>query len=290
MTYKTLDIADKESVRIIKLSRPDRLNAFTLVMAEELIRAFAESSEDDTVRVIIVTGEGRAFCAGMDLSGAGNVFGLDESKHLTLADMDDRYRTPEYADGVRDSGGRVALAILQCKKPVIAAINGPAVGIGATMTLAMDVRLASDAARIGFVFGRVGIVPEACSTWLLPKLVGISQALEWMYRADPFTADEGKRGGLIRDVLPADKLMESAFGLAQSFIDGKSAVSVAMIRQMVYRSMGQDEAVLAHKVESLGVFQTSLQDGKEGVAAFLARRKPDFKAKPSKDMPAVYPW
>lgn len=237
----------------------------------------------------MVTGSGRAFCAGMDLSGDGNVFGLHESLRPTLRDLEERYDDPAIVRGVRDSGGRVALAILACRKPVIAAINGPAVGIGAMMTLSMDVRIASDAARMGFVFGRVGIAPEACSTWLLPKLGGVSQALEWLYRADVFDAQEALRGGLVRSVVPADQLKAEATRIARSFIDGKSPVSAALIRQMVYRNSAQPDPTFAHKIESLAMFYTSLADGKEGVAAFLERRAPAFEGKASV-LPGFFPW
>ena len=180
MSYNTLDYAIDERVLTITLNRPDALNAFTVEMAHELIDAFNRASEDDEVGEIIVTGAGRAFCAGMDLSSEGNVFGLDESLSPTVEDMAYRLDEPAIRDGVRDTGGRVTLAIFDCKKPVIVAINGAAVGIGATMTLAMDVRLVSDKVRIGFVFGKIGVTPEACSTWFLPRIAGMSQALDWV--------------------------------------------------------------------------------------------------------------
>src|SRR5271154_4300389 len=204
MTYETLDDALDDGILILTLNRPDQLNAFTVTMANELIAAFGRASEDDDVRAVVVTGAGRAFCAGMDLSVPGNVFGLDESLAPSLADME-RLTDPAILNGVRDTGGRVTLAIYDCKKPVIAAINGAAVGIGATMTLAMDFRLASDKARIGFVFGRLGIVPEACSTWFLPRIVGLEQAMEWIYSADVFDAEEAKRGRLVRSVHAPDE-------------------------------------------------------------------------------------
>jgi enoyl-CoA hydratase/carnithine racemase len=288
--YETLQLTPDDGLMWLTLNRPNKLNAFTVTMAEELIDAFGRISDDDSVRVVVVTGAGRAFCAGMDLSREGNVFGLDETQSPSMADLHENYEDPPILHGVRDTGGRVAMAILACKKPVVAAINGPAVGIGATMTLAMDVRIASDQARIGFVFGRVGIVPEACSTWLLPRIVGLSQALEWFYRADVFDAEEARRGGLVRSVVPAAQLREAAQAMARSFIDGKSAVSTALVRQMVYRNAGQADPILAHKVESLGVFYTSQHDGKEGVAAFLAGRAPEFSGRPSIDMPPFYPW
>jgi enoyl-CoA hydratase/carnithine racemase len=290
MAYETLHLLHDDGLLWLTLNRPDRLNAFTLTMANELIDAFDAASADDAVRVVVVTGAGRAFCAGMDLSSNGNPFGLDESLAPTLRDLDERFDDPRIVHGVRDSGGRVALAILNCTKPVIAAINGAAVGIGATMTLSMDVRLASDAARIGFVFGRIGIVPEACSSWLLPRLVGISQALEWLYRADVFDAHEAQRGGLVRSVVAAERLHAEAEQLARSFIDGKSALSAALMRQMVYRNAAQPDPVWAHKIESLALFHASVADGKEGVAAFRERRAPQFRSRVSADLPAFYPW
>jgi enoyl-CoA hydratase/carnithine racemase len=257
-------------------------------MANELIDAFRRASEDDAVGAVVVTGDGRAFCAGMDLSSSGNVFGLDESQRPTLADLDERFEDPAIVDGVRDTGGRVTLAIYDCKKPVIAAINGAAVGIGATMTLAMDIRLASEKAKIGFVFGRLGIVPEACSSWFLPRLVGPQQALEWVLSADIFDAAEGQRGGLIRSVHAPDDLLPAAYALARKFIDGRSPVAVALARQMMLRNAAQPHPVAAHRIDSLAMFYTSLGDGKEGVAAFLEKRAPAFTGRAS-DMP-FYPW
>src|SRR5581483_4120681 len=208
-------------------------------MANELVDAFGRASEDDSVGAVVVTGAGRAFCAGMDLTRAGNVFGLDESLRPTLKDMDEKLDDPAIFHGLRDTGGRVTLAIFDCKKPVIAAINGPAVGIGATMTLAMDVRLASEKARIGFVFGKIGIVPEACSSWFLPRIVGIAQALEWTYSADILDPEEARRGGLVKAVLPPDQLLPEAYKLAHRIIDNRSPVSIALTRQMMYRNAAQ---------------------------------------------------
>ena len=292
MSYQTLaldlDALDKnEGILTITLSRPDQLNAFTVEMADELVDAFNNASDNDAVAAIIVTGSGRAFCSGMDLTSTGNVFGLDESQHPTLTDMDERLDDPEIIGGVRDTGGRVTLAIYNCKKPVIAAINGAAVGIGATMILAMDVRIASEHARIGFVFGRIGITPEACSTWFLPRIVGISQALEWMYSADILTAAEAERGGLVRNVVPGDKLLEEAKTLARKFVSGRSAVAVAMTRQMMYRNSAQPHPLAAHKIDSLSMFYSSIGDGKEGVDAFLGKRGPAFTSKAS-EMPPFY--
>jgi enoyl-CoA hydratase/carnithine racemase len=214
MTYTTIDYTVTDRVLLLTLNRPERLNAFTVTMADELEDAFRRASMDDTVGAIVVTGAGRAFCAGMDLATSGNVFGLDESQRPTLADMHDKLDDPAILRGVRDTGGRVVLAIYECMKPVIGAINGAAVGIGATMTLPMDIRLAADGAKIGFVFGRLGIVPEACSSWFLPRLVGIAQALEWVYTAEPFDAAEGVRAGLLKAAVPGDTLLDAARKLA----------------------------------------------------------------------------
>jgi enoyl-CoA hydratase/carnithine racemase len=288
-SYETLDWSVEDGVLSLTLDRPDQLNAFTVTMAEELVAAFERASADDEVGAVVVTGRGRAFCAGMDLSVDGNVFGLDESLEPTLADLHDRLDDPGIVAGVRDTGGRVALAIYACTKPVIAAINGPAVGIGATMTLPMDVRLASDRARIGFVFGRLGIVPEACSTWFLPRIVGISRALEWVYCADILSAQEAYDGGLVRSVHPEDELLDAARALARKFVDGRSPVATALARQMMYRNSAQPHPLEAHRIDSLAMFYTSVGDGKEGVAAFRDKRDPEFTGRASQ-LPPFHPW
>ena len=286
MPYNSIEYIVDEHILTLRLNRPDQLNAFTVEMANELEDAFKRASEDDDVRAIVVTGNGRAFCAGMDLNSTGNVFGLDESIQPGLADME-KLDDPAIYDGVRDTGGRVTLAIFNCKKPVIAAINGPAVGIGITMTLAMDIRLASDKAKIGFVFNRLGIVPEACSSWFLPKVVGISQALEWTYAADVFDAAEAKRGGLVKDVYAPDALLDEAYAIARRLAK-KSPVAIALTRQMLYRNSAADHPLQAHKIDSLAMFYASQQDGKEGVAAFLEKREANFTSSASKDMPSFY--
>lgn len=289
MAYETLIWEVTDHVLTLTLNRPEQLNAFTVQMARELIDAFERASEDDEVGAVVVTGAGRAFCAGMDLSATGNVFGLDEDLTPTLVDMRERLDDPAIRDGVRDTGGRVTLAIYDCKKPVIAAINGAAVGIGATMTLAMDIRMASERAKIGFVFGRLGIVPEACSSWFLPRLVGPQQALEWVLSADIFDASEGLRGRLLRSIHAPDDLLAEAQALARKFIDGRSPVAVALTRQMVLRNSAQAHPLAAHQVDSLAMFYASIGDGKEGVAAFLEKREPRFTSHAS-DMPPFYPW
>lgn len=289
MHYNTLDYAVADGILTLTLNRPEQLNAFTVEMANELVAAFRRASDDDAVGAIVVTGAGRAFCAGMDLSVPGNVFGLDETQRPTLRDMHERLDDQAIFEGVRDTGGRVTLAIYDCKKPVIAAINGAAVGIGATMTLAMDIRLASEKARIGFVFGRIGIVPEACSTWFLPRIVGMSQALEWFYSADILDPAEALRGGLVKAVVPPEQLLEEAYKLAHKFVDKRSPISTAFMRQMLYRNSAQPHPLEAHRIDSLAMFYTSIGDGKEGVASFLEKRAPEYQGKAS-EMPPFYPW
>jgi enoyl-CoA hydratase/carnithine racemase len=287
-SYETLvwDV-DPDGIATLTLDRPDALNAFNLTMARELEQIFSTDAMDDAVRAVVVTGAGRAFCAGMDLSAEGNVFGLDETLRPTPQDMRERLDDPTIANGVRDTGGRVTLAIHALPKPVIAAINGPAVGIGATMTLAMDIRIASPQARIGFVFGRLGIVPEACSTWFLPRLVGLQQALEWVYSADILPADAALAGGLLRSVHEPDELLPTALGLARSFTRDRSPVAAALAKQMLYRNAAAPHPLDAHRAESLAMFYTSIGDGKEGVAAFREKRSPRFTGSAS-ERPVIF--
>jgi enoyl-CoA hydratase/carnithine racemase len=287
--YETLDWSVEDRILTLTLNRPEQLNAFTVTMANELVAAFERASLDDDVAAVIVTGSGRAFCAGMDLSVGGNVFGLDETQAPTLADLHDRYDDPAIAEGVRDTGGQVSLAIYDCRKPVIAAINGPAVGIGATMTLPMDIRLASTSARIGFVFGKIGIVPEACSSWFLPRIVGMSRALELVLSADILRGEEALAAGLVRSVHEPDDLLPAARELARKFTEHRSPVAVAFARQMMYRNSAQPHPREAHRIDSLAMFWTSVGDGKEGVASFLEKRDPSYQGKAS-EMPAFYPW
>jgi enoyl-CoA hydratase/carnithine racemase len=255
----------------ITLNRPEKLNAFNAIMREELIDAFEKADADDDVRVIIVTGAGRAFCAGADLSKGGDTFNFDDS--------------------FRDGGGQVTLRIFESKKPVIGAINGPGVGIGVTMTLPMDIRIASETARFGFVFTRRGVVPEACSSWFLPRIVGIQQALEWVFSGRVFEAPEALAGGLVKEVVPANELMPRAREIAREIADNTSAVSVALARQMMWRMLGADHPMEAHKIDSRGIAQTGrAADAKEGVESFLEKRPAVFSMKPSRDMPAFYPW
>jgi enoyl-CoA hydratase/carnithine racemase len=289
MEYSTINYLVKDSVLTLTLSRPDQLNAFTIEMSRELIDAFSRASDDDDVGAIVVTGAGKAFCAGMDLSIAGNVFGLNEDLNPTLNDMRERSSERAIEDGVRDAGGRVVLAMYDCKKPIIGAINGAAVGIGATMTCAMDIRLASEKAKVGFVFNKIGITPEACSSWFLPRLVGLQTALEWCYTAEILTPETLLKERYIKAIYPPEILLDEAYALASRMVN-HCQVSMALTRQMLYRNSAQDHPRKAHDVDSLAIFYASLGSGKEGVKSFLEKRKPEFNQKASTEMPSFYPW
>lgn len=279
----TYEVADR--IATVTLNRPDRLNAFTTRMMWELIAAFDAADADDDVRVVIVTGAGRGFCAGADLESGGDTF--DAGAH-----DDGVGRTEaEELDRRRDGGGRVALRIFESTTPVIAAINGPAVGVGITMTLPMDVRLAAESAKMGFVFARRGIVPEACSSWFLPRVVGISQAMEWVATGRVFPASEALAGGLVSRVVPDDELLPAARALASEIASSTSAVSVAVSRQMLWRMLGADHPMEAHVVDSRAIAQLgAAADAREGVVSFLEKRPPEFTLRPSDQMPAVFPW
>lgn len=278
---------DDDGVATLTLHRPEQLNAFDLTMARELEQVFRVDAQHDDVRAVVVTGTGRAFCAGMDLTADGNVFGLDESVRPSVAEFRSAYDEPPYAEGVRDTGGKVTLAIHALPKPVIAAINGPAVGIGATMTLAMDLRLASTKARIGFVFGRLGIVPEAASSWFLPRIVGIQQALEWVYSAEIIDAEAALAGRLVRSVHEPDDLVPMARELARSFVVDRSAAALGLAKRLLYRNSAVADPLEAHLSDSLAMYWQSVGDGKEGVAAFLEKRAPRFTGRAS-ELPAIY--
>jgi enoyl-CoA hydratase/carnithine racemase len=263
----------------ITLNRPDNLNAFTEEMGDELIDLFSRADEDDNVRVIIVTGAGRAFCAGADLGKGGKTFD---------------YQSDGWKDTLeshRDKGGMVSLRIYDMKKPVIAAINGPAVGVGITMTLPMDIRLVSEKAKLGFVFARRGIIPEACSSWFLPRVVGISRAVEWVMTGRVFNAQEALAHRLVSEVLAPEALMPRAREIAAEIAQNTSAISVALARQLMWKMLGADHPMEAHKLDSKALFWTGLAaDAQEGIAAFLEKRPAEFKMKPSTDMPEFYPW
>ena len=282
MAYEQILTAVKDGILTITLNRPDKLNAFTGTMMTELVDAFEKASVDDEVRVVVVTGAGRAFCAGADLSAGASTFERAGATKDKIDWSDER---------VRDGGGRVTLAIFDCLKPVIAAVNGPAVGIGATMQLAMDIRIASDTARFGFVFSRRGIVPEAASSWFLPKIVGISQALEWCFSGRVFDAQEALNGRLVKEVVKPDELLPRAYALAAEIRDNTSPVSVALIRQMLWRLSALDHPMEAHKIDSRGIYSRGASaDVKEGVVAFLEKRPAKFPQKVSTDMPEYFPW
>ena len=278
MDYTEIAYEVADRVLTITLDRPDRLNAFTWVMHRELIDAFDRADADDDIRVIVVTGRGRGFCAGADLGAGGGTF--------------DHTEVLEQQQGEhRDEGGLVTLRIFQCTKPVIAAVNGPAVGVGATMTLPMDIRLASENARYGFVFARRGLVPEAASSWFLPRVVGISKAAEWTFTGRVFGADEAHAAGLVRSVHPADDLLPTAYALAQEIVENTSAVSVSLTRQMLWRMLGEPHPMSAHRVDSRAINAMGASpDAREGVMSFLEKRPPQFTMRPSADMPAFYPW
>ncbi len=277
---------DDDGVATLVLDRPDALNAFTVTMARELEHFFTSTATDDEVRAVVVTGAGRAFCAGMDLSAEGNVFGLDETLDPTPEHLRHHLTEEPWQSGVRDTGGKVSLAVHALPKPVIAAINGPAVGIGATMTLAMDLRLASTTARIGFVFGRLGIVPEAASSWFLPRIVGLPQALEWVYSAEVLTAEQALAGRLLRSVHEPDELLGAAQDLARSFVRDRSPVALGLAKRLLYAGAGFDHPVESHRADSLAMWHTSVGDGAEGVAAFREKRTPRFTGSAS-ELPEV---
>jgi len=278
MTYQTIGYDVADGILTLTLSRPERLNAFTGEMMNEMIDAFDRADADDDIRAIIVTGDGRAFCAGADLGAGGDTFNAES-------------RADKPAGVQRDGGGLLTLRIFELKKPIIAAINGPAVGVGVTMTLAMDIRLASENAKFGFVFARRGIVPEACSSYFLPRIVGISQALEWCYSGRVFNADEALAGGLVRSVHAKDDLLPAARAIAREIADNTSPISVTLVRHMMWRMLGADHPMEAHKLDSRGVhFTGKSPEAREGVVAFLEKRPASFPGKVSKDMPEFFPW
>jgi len=273
--YEAIALEVSDGVATITLDRPEKLNAFTARMQHELIDAFDRTDETDEVRAVIVTGRGRGFCAGADLSAGGETFAA---------------RGEAVGVGRRDGGGQVVLRIFESKKPVIAAINGPAVGVGITMTLPMDVRLASDDARMGFVFSRRGLVPEACSSWFLPRVVGISRAAEWVFTGRVFGAEEALAGGLVRSLHRPDELMAAAMVLAREIAENTAPVSVALSRQMLWRMLGAEHPMEAHRVDSRGILvRGSSDDAREGVTAFLEKRPARFPMAVSDGLPDIFP-
>lgn len=278
MEYSEIIYEVSDSIATVTLNRPEKLNAFTATMMREFIDALDRIDADDDVRAVIVTGAGRAYCAGADLGGGGETFAKGGS------DVQTDVGVP------RDGGGLLSLRIFECTKPVIGAINGPSVGVGVTMTLPMDIRLASEDARFGFVFTRRGIVPEACSSWFLPRLVGISQATEWCYTGRVFPASEALEGGLVRSVHPADELLAAARAIAAEIAEHTSPVSVALTRQMLWRMLGADHPMEAHRVDSRGILSRGASDdAREGVTSFLEKRPPVYPGRVSEGLPDIFP-
>ncbi len=262
-------------IAIVRLCRPDRLNAFTTEMGNAIIAALDETDADDSVRAVVLTGTGRGFCAGADLAAGGDTFVLGDD--------------PETGGAPADEGGRVSLRIYRSQKPVIVAINGPAAGVGVTMTLPADIRIASDTAKFGFVFTRRGLVPEACSTWFLPRVVGVSTALEWTLSARMVPAAEALERGLVREVVPADKVLDRAIEVARELVAGTAPVSVALTRQMMWRMLGADSPEVAHRAESIAIYVRGVSDDvKEGVDSFLSKRVPEFPDRVSDGLPQVF--
>jgi enoyl-CoA hydratase/carnithine racemase len=275
--FEEIRAEQADGVLTITLNRPERLNAFTETMRRELIAAFDLADADDEVRAVVVTGAGRGFCAGADLAKGGETFDWKERQ------------AAEGWDVPRDGGGQVSLRIYECKKPVIAAINGPAVGVGITMTLPMDIRLAVEGAKIGFVFTRRGIVPEACSSWFLPRIVGISQAMEWVATGRVFDAEEALAGGLVRSVHPADELLPAAYAIAHEIADNTAAVSVALGRQLLWRMLGADHPLTAHRADSKAMYSRGQSaDAREGVQSFLDKRPAVFPDRVSRGLPEIF--
>ena len=288
--FETIRYEVADRIATITLNRPNRLNAYNATMSQEIIAAFDKSDADDEVHAVIVTGEGRAFCAGADLEKGAATFDYADSR---------AQGGPVRADGsidwaheeVRDTGGKTSLRIFASLKPVIGAINGPAVGIGITMTLPMDVRLAADNAKIGFVFTRRGIVPEAASNWFLPRLVGISRALEWAETGRVFSAQEALEGGLVRSLHAPGDVLAAATALAREIVDNTAPVSVSLTRQMMWRGLSLDHPMLAHRLDSRLVYARGRGgDAKEGVTSFLEKRQPVYPDRVSRDMPDFFPW
>ncbi|MBK6657657.1 MAG: crotonase/enoyl-CoA hydratase family protein [Proteobacteria bacterium] len=278
MNYEQILYNVDQGILTLTLNRPDKLNAFTHTMLRELLDALDKADADDEVRVIIVTGAGRGFCAGADLSAGAGTF--------NHADEDGRS-----ADTHRDGGGLLTLRLYECRKPLIAAINGAAVGVGVTMTLPMDIRLASSEARFGFVFARRGIVPEAASSWFLPRIVGVSQALQWAYSGRVFPAAEALAARLVNEMLAPEELLPRARAIATEIVENTSAVSITMIRHMMWRMLSEDHPMAAHRIDSRSIYELGQgADAKEGVSSFLDKRAPKFPGKVSRDMPDFFPW
>ncbi|MCP3934495.1 MAG: crotonase/enoyl-CoA hydratase family protein [Actinomycetia bacterium] len=289
MAYETISLEVDDNIATLTLNRPDRLNAFTSKMMAEMIDAIDTTDADDDVRAVIITGAGRGFCAGADLSGGADTFDYDNRPGN--ADEIEPGGETDDLEMMRDGGGRLTLRLFESRKPLIAAINGPAVGVGVTMTLPMDIRMASTKAKIGFVFARRGIVPEACSSWFLTRVVGLSKALEWTFSGRVFDAEEALAGGLVRSVHEPDDLLPAAREIASEIARNTSAVSVAMTRHMMWKLLGADHPMEAHKIDSRAIRSLGQgADAKEGVVSFLEKRQAEFTMSAATDMPDFYPW
>ena len=276
MSYETVATEIRDRILTVTLNRPDRLNAFNSTMLEELLQVLDDADADDEVRAIIFTGAGRGYCAGADLGEGGSTF--DSGPEQEDADH-------------RDGGGLVTLRLFECRKPLIAAINGPAVGVGITMTLPMDIRIASDKARMGFVFARRGIVPEACSSWFLPRIVGISQAMEWVATGRVFPAQEALEGRLVSRVVSPEELLPTARAIAAEIAENTSAVSVCLARHLLWKMLGADHPMEAHKLDSQSIrWMGRSADAYEGVSSFLEKRQASFQMSASRDLPEFFPW
>jgi len=292
LSYETIRYEVQNGIATVTMNRPEVFNAMNTPMMLELIDAFDQSDADDAVRVVVVTGEGRGFCGGADLSKGADIFdkktsGVDTKGEAINPDGSFNYS----AEGARDGGGKLALRIFNSLKPVIAAINGAGVGVGASMTLPMDIRIASEKGRLGFVYARRGIVFECCSSWFLPRIVGIAKTLEWSMSGRVLSAQEMKDGGLVSEIVPPEQLLPRAYEIAREIADNTAPVSIALMRQMAWRSLGWDHPMEGHRIESRGICTRGRSpDAKEGVKSFVEKRLPNFECTVSKDMPDYFPW
>lgn len=293
MSYETIRYEVTDGVATVTLNRPDVFNAMNPAMMNELLAVFDETDRDDNVRAVVVTGAGKGFCGGADLSKGADIF--DKDKNGSVVDNDSPIRadgTFDYSkESARDGGGKLALRIFASLKPVIGAINGAGVGVGASMLLPMDIRIASEKGRLGFVYARRGIVYECCSSWFLPRIVGIAKTLEWSFSGRVLSADELLAGGLVSEVVPPEQLLSRAHEIAREIADNTAPVSIALMRQMAWRSLGMSHPMEAHQIESRGIVTRGRSpDAKEGVKSFVEKRLPEFPCSVSADMPDYFPW
>jgi enoyl-CoA hydratase/carnithine racemase len=292
LNYETIRYEVKDGIATVTLNRPDVFNAMNPAMMHELIAVFDETDGDDNVRVVVVTGEGKGFCGGADLSKGADIFDKNKNGAAVKENPIREDGSFDYSmESARDGGGKLALRIFNSLKPVIGAVNGAGVGIGASMLLPMDIRIASEKGRLGFVYARRGIVFECCSSWFLPRIVGISKALEWSFSGRVMSAEELKAGGLVSEVVPHEQLLPRAYEIAREIADNTAPVSIALMRQMAWRSLGMAHPMEAHRIESRGICTRGRSpDAKEGVQSFVEKRLPSFPGAVSKDMPDYFPW